>query len=501
MPIDLSTDAPMSLDFDYARLRDVWLRHGLTASAWTTLTGQPAAASTLADDPAWVRHHLRAASPLATLFRWFTLGTTEPAAEVATALAPVSLDDLATAGVLEPTAQGVRCRFDLRLHDGVYCFNDRRGPNAGSNHVLGINPTAMLLASMTPRTKVRRAWDLGTGCGIQALLLARHAETVVASDINPRALHFAQVNARLNGVTNVEFRLGPWFEPVAGETFDLMVANPPFVISPDHQFAYRDGGLEGDGASAMIARQSGQYLTAEGIAVQTCNWALRPGSTDPAPKSWVAHAGTDALLLEGTSMEPVDYAVRWLRPHYPSDDDPSLAAAIERWLSYYRAQEMSALSFGILVQRRRLDPSGRFAHLRTPHVAWGSCGAQVLRLFQNQAFLAQHDTAENLLTVPFAAVPEVRLERALAATATGYQVQRRQLRMVDGLMLAEPLSAEAWQLWLRVTGGGTAAQALANWPGNDQVPDRAWALAALRHWLAQGFMIPCDAAATHTAQG
>ena len=96
---------------------------------------------------------------------------------------------------------------------------DRRGGDA-HDFVPGIQSPSVTLAKLAVRRRIRRALDLGTGCGIQALLAAKHAEHVVATDVNPRALSFAAFNARLNGVENIEFRLGNSFEPVAGERFD-----------------------------------------------------------------------------------------------------------------------------------------------------------------------------------------------------------------------------------------------------------------------------------------
>ena len=75
---------------------------------------------------------------------------------------------------------------------------------------------------------------------------------VVATDTNPRALNLAVFNAAFNGVTNVEWRLGSLFDAVAGESFDLIFSNPPYVISPDSQFIFRDGGRRGDALCAEI---------------------------------------------------------------------------------------------------------------------------------------------------------------------------------------------------------------------------------------------------------
>src|SRR5699024_11015949 len=104
------------------------------------------------------------------------------------------------------------------------------GAPLSPEHVLGVGGASLTLARITPRSPVRRVLDLGCGGGIQALHASRHAEHVVATDLSERALAFAAFNAALNGI-ELELRHGSLLEPVAGESFDLVVSNPPFVIT------------------------------------------------------------------------------------------------------------------------------------------------------------------------------------------------------------------------------------------------------------------------------
>src|SRR5690606_7683158 len=117
------------------------------------------------------------------------------------------------------------------------------------DHVLGVGGASSTLSGLTIGSAVRSVLDLGTGCGIQAMHAARHADRVVATDISARALEIARLNAELNGIRNIEFRPGSLFEPVAGERFDRVVSNPPFVITPRAggvpAYEYRDGGMVG----------------------------------------------------------------------------------------------------------------------------------------------------------------------------------------------------------------------------------------------------------------
>lgn len=109
--------------------------------------------------------------------------------------------------------------------------------------------------------------DLCTGSGILAVFAAERAQRVIASDINPRALEFARLNAALNGVDGkIEFRLGDLFEPVKGMRFDLITVNPPFEPTPKgwENYLHSDGGPSGLDIVARIFEQAGDYLMPNG---------------------------------------------------------------------------------------------------------------------------------------------------------------------------------------------------------------------------------------------
>jgi len=75
--------------------------------------------------------------------------------------------------------------------------------------------------------------DMGTGCGILAVLAAEKADEVLAVDINPYAIRCARKNAEINGVEDkVEFLLGDLFEPIKPKgIFDLIIFNAPYLPS------------------------------------------------------------------------------------------------------------------------------------------------------------------------------------------------------------------------------------------------------------------------------
>lgn len=176
--------------------------------------------STVAAD----RHLGDATDPLATLVRLFVLQQEQPRTQVDAAL-PGLVDRLLGEGLLAEGGR-VRAAVDVRPYasdDGASGWivsdltNGLDGPQLppADDYVLGVSPASTSLAQMTIRRPFARALDLGSGCGVQSLHLARHVARVTATDLNPRANELASWTFALNGIT-VDQRLGSLYEPVAG---------------------------------------------------------------------------------------------------------------------------------------------------------------------------------------------------------------------------------------------------------------------------------------------
>ncbi|MEQ8952747.1 MAG: peptide chain release factor N(5)-glutamine methyltransferase [Gammaproteobacteria bacterium] len=112
--------------------------------------------------------------------------------------------------------------------------------------------------------------DLGTGSGALAIALARASSRwqVCAVDISADALEVARDNAVRLGVSNIEFYLGSWCEPLQGKQFDLLVANPPYVAPGDSHLA-RDS-LPFEPSVALVAAENG-LADIESICRQASN--------------------------------------------------------------------------------------------------------------------------------------------------------------------------------------------------------------------------------------
>jgi SAM-dependent methyltransferase len=203
------------------------------------------------------------------------------------------------------------------------------------------------LARITPRIEVDRALDIGTGCGIQALHLSRHARDVVATDNNPRALQCAQLTAALSGY-RWELLEGSFLDPVAGETFDLIVSNPPFVISPGHRYTYRDAGLAADELGRQLVRRIPQFLNPGGVAVFLANWLhMQDQDWRERVTEWVRGTGCSAWIAQREIQEPAEYVGLWLRD--AGHAGPEQDRRYEDWLEALESWGTTAIGFGWIV--------------------------------------------------------------------------------------------------------------------------------------------------------
>ena len=411
-----------------------------------------------------------APSPVAVLTALFMLGEPVPATALDAALPRTAAASAAAIGLVgEPDGAGyVRARVDLRPHEAVDDAGEVRwwvasdlgelvtGRALAPDHVLGVGGAGLTLAGLTPRTPVRAALDLGCGCGIQTLYLLRHAEYVVATDISTRALAFTAFNAALAGVSvagapdagtesvagsesgsdsgagRLELLRGSLLEPVAGRRFDLIVSNPPFVITPP---AVREAGLPlmeyrdaGGPVLPRLVAGLGEHLEPGASAVMLSNWEHRgAGSWRDAVAAWLPE-GLDAWVVEREVQDPVEYAAMWLRDGglTPDRDAEAFDAALEAWIDDFEVRDVRGVGFGYLIvhrPRRPREPWHLLEEVTTsgrgvlgPHVAEVLEARERLAGLDDEAVADLHpllapDVTEERHLIPGAAEPTVILLR------------------------------------------------------------------------------------------
>ncbi|MBF8743017.1 methyltransferase [Pseudomonas guariconensis] len=113
--------------------------------------------------------------------------------------------------------------------------------------------------------RVQHAVDIGCGSGVGALLIARAAQhaQVSAVDINPLALRYTAINAALAGVGNLSVEPSDLLDGITG-TFDLIVANPPYMLDTSERVYRHGGGALGAGLSLRIVEQARERLSPGG---------------------------------------------------------------------------------------------------------------------------------------------------------------------------------------------------------------------------------------------
>jgi methylase of polypeptide subunit release factors len=388
-------------------------------------------------------------------------------------------------GLVELAGERVRPLVDLRPN----AFLDARGTGewwiasdlgelaTGSalrtDHVLGVGGASVTLSGLALPGPIDTALDLGTGCGIQAMHLARDARRVVATDISRRALELAELNALLNGIDSIEFRLGSLFEPVAGERFDRVVSNPPFVITPRREgvpaYEYRDGGAVGDAIVAGIVGSVGEHLVEGGIAQLLGNWEYRDGE-DGLERAAGWAGDLDTWIIERETLDPARYAETWIRDGGTRPSSPGYEQLVDAWLDDFAARRVSSIGFGYLLLRRpaagrarmlrrveRLDaplgPSGSGASALGSHLAGALVAHDAVAALDDEALLELHpvlapDVTEERSHWPGAEHPTVISLRQ----GGGF---RREVRV--GTALAAVVGACDGELSLRAIVGAVAS--------------------------------------------
>ena len=420
----MSSPPPVVDPDGIARLRADLEHAAYTVDAVEELLG-PLASAALAREQVLPAQRVTAAAgtPLATLVRLFTLGDAVDAEEAEQALPSLGVEGARRLGLVRQEGPGVVATCDLR----PYADDDHawwvasdlselatRAP-LSPDHVLGIGGASTTLASWTPRPQVDRALDLGTGCGVQALHLTAHARSVTATDVSPRALAYAAFNAALNGC-EWELLEGSMLEPVAGQQFELIVSNPPFVITPRTPdvplFEYRDGGRSGDDLVADLVRSIGDHLAPGGIAQFLGNWeVVGGGDWRDRVREWVAGSGLDAWVVQREVQDPAEYAETWARDGGHHSATSEFAAMYAAWLDDFASRGVTAIGFGVITLQRPVGEREPFLDLTEVGGPVASpMGPSVLAGLRARTWLAEH-TAEDLLDVAWRCADDVTEER------------------------------------------------------------------------------------------
>jgi methylase of polypeptide subunit release factors len=511
VPEDLVDASPLLPDRELAQLRAAL--DPFTVDGVAQLLGPTGQAAQARGDLAGVARAAARAMPsiadraLATLVRMFLLGEPVDAGDADRALAPLPLAAAAAAGLVESSGGQVRACFEVRPYGEVggpawWVVSDfgadvRPGPLA-PDHVLGVGGASVTLAQLVPRTPVGRALDIGTGSGVQALHLRRHATRVCATDTSRRALRCAATTAALSG-QRWDLRAGSLFEPVRADergTFDLVVANPPFVISGGahgERYEYRDSGFAGDELSARLLGGVGDVLAPGGLAVVLVNWLVLRGSDwAQRPAAWLSGTSLDAWIWQREVVEPSEYVTLWLQDAGEVPQTERYRARYDEWLDWFDGVGAEAVGMGVAALWRTARAPVVRVYEDIPQQIDKPAGAAVADWIGRQRWLARMSDADLVAAAmrPAPGVVRVTTERL---DTEGWTQMTNVLRQTSGLRWEveadEPVAA-------LLAGIGAASvpepavSLLAESLGVPTAEVRDAVAPVLRDLVARGFLLP-----------
>jgi SAM-dependent methyltransferase len=360
-----------------------------------------------------IRRHLEARSDapavLALLFAYG--GGVDPEA-VAQILGAELVETALAVGLLRQADGSVAANLRLVPFDDLVVLSDE--PHQLGDPVVG--PAGRELSRALPHSLGGLdVLDVGCGSGALTLVAARRGASAVGTDIAPRAVALARLNARLNGVTGATFLEGDLFEPVAGRAFDLVLSHPPFQVRP----------LNSDPRTSLHGGERGEELGLRLVAGLAPH--LRPGGRALLRMDFPQGAGFADIGRRILGALDPPYPVRGLLARAGRTTAERLAmvgaaATVERLDARYdreaRALQAHLDTQGIdgvvhaLVDLRRVDP-GTSRLLATVGFKGfeGLDGFQLDRSFDAVAAAAEDDATLSQLRLRTPEGAEVRMQR------------------------------------------------------------------------------------------
>jgi predicted RNA methylase len=430
------------------------------------------------------------------LLRWFWLGRVQNETQIEAVVPGELLALLKDSGLLESEGGGLTPVAMLLPVDGFLVASDH--PVAIEQQqaelVLWPNPTSKFLGRFAVRRHSRATLDLGTGGGILSLNAAKHSDVVVATDLNARAVTFAQFNIKLNGVDNIEVLTGDCFAPVSDRRFDLILSNPPFFITPQSDYLFCENPMELDGLCRRLVKEGPEHLYEGGYMQMLCEWAQIEGHPwEERVAEWLEGTGCDAWVMKGLTQNPAEYAQHRIRE--VSRDPAADAELYESYMSYYRQRGVEAIHDGLIVMRRR-EGKNWVRIEEVPKTPIGDLGDLILSTFAAHDLLAAMVEDEKLLAIRPKLASNVRLEQICDQSGDRWRAESLTLRLITGFpfhLTVQPLVAE---FLTTCDGTRTAEEAIEAFAVTANAPletVRVECLGMLRKLIERGFIVGANA--------
>jgi SAM-dependent methyltransferase len=301
----------------------------------------------------------------AALVRLFIDGETMPAALAERLLGSELLAALDALGLVAPTQEAPATMVATAMlypTQELWLASDRQPMRVGEfdsipqDYVFSaLNDLTQRFLDVVPDAPGGRVLELCAGTGVAALRAARRgAAEAWATDIAPRCVEFARFNARLNALDDrVRVVESDGWSALGDETFDLVVAHPPYVPALSHRFDFRDGGADGEQVARRIVEGLGAHLRRGGRYVMRAALSDRRGAPIAnRVRQWLGPAGDafDLVVLENGEYGPME-AYRNVSKGGKDFVD------CERWLRHFDG--LGVERFAVSVVEIRRDAEGR----------------------------------------------------------------------------------------------------------------------------------------------
>lgn len=257
---------------------------------------------------------------------------------------------LTEAGILHEDAGTVRASLRMVVADDVFLWSDEA--TAGAEAVMTPGPTTADLLNVLPAKLSGSFLDVGTGPGTLGLVAARRgADRVVVTDISERAAALTRFNASFNDL-RVDVRVGDLLAPVAGERFDWVVSQPPYVTHPldEPGVTFLHGGEKGDELAFRFLGGLAEHLRRRGIAIVLFDSPVRQNAALDQRIRAAVGAEPDISVFSQGGLGPDRQALGYASLADPTFGDRYAEAAV-RYREHLLRQGINEVTHSLVIAR------------------------------------------------------------------------------------------------------------------------------------------------------
>jgi hypothetical protein len=433
-------------------------------------------------------------TPLSVLYRLFRVGVAQDEQTVGSLLPAWFVEACGACGLLRREDGRLSSPVMLTPFDDLIVASDHTRVIEDAEHadaVLHVNATTWLLYRYAVRRPSSSTLELCAGSGAIGLGATAWSDRVVLTDLSSRAMEFARFSASLNGFHQTECLTGDSLSPVAGRRFDLILANPPFYVTPAMNFLFVHNELGLDQFCRRLVRQSPEFLNEGGYYQMLCEWVEVDGqSWQDRLREWFAGTGCDVWAVKSSTTLADQYAQLRIDEAHPFDWANDVTRFPE-WMAYYSKHGVTAIHGGMIAMRKR---SGRnWVRLdeatATPDRPFGDA---VMRAFNTFTWLEQEGGNEAaVLGTRFLVSPGVKLTQRLSCENSRFQPESLELSISQGLPYEKKIDPMVAAFLSELDGSQTLAEACDRIAQRSNVSGekvRSECIAITRKLLERGFL-------------